>query len=282
MAATRRVMARAVPWAAVLLPLLEVVLVLAGVLPFGVAVVVAVVLELCFAVVLVAEWVLFRGAYRAARSGGARRAAAVHAGIEAAAPRPLALLVRAELGTWRSLAWAVRRRRVGEPGDVPLTYASRMDVLLWTVICLTPVEALVVHLLLPWQTVRWVVLALTGYGLLWLVGFALSFRQCPHTLGPELLTLRFGHLRETVVRLDDVVGATAATTTEHRRNVEHTGGLLTLSVAGEASVRLQLRPGSTVRHEGAELTVEQVAFFADDPRAAVRALRTGTAARSRD
>ncbi|WP_222196191.1 hypothetical protein [Modestobacter italicus] len=282
MGSARRGVAGVVPWAALLLPLIEVALVVAGVLPLAVALVVAVVLEVCFAAVLVAEWVLFRRAHRAAREAGAGRAAAVHAGIEAAAPRPLALLVRAELGMWRSLAWAVHRRRAGEPGETPLAYASRMDVLLWTVIGLTPVEAVVVHLLLPWESVRWVVLALTGYGLVWLIAFALSFRQCPHTLGPELLTLRFGHLRETVVRLDDVVGATAVTTTEHQRNVEHTGGLLTLSVAGEASVRLHLRPGATVRHEGGELPVEQVAFFADDPRAAVRGLRTRTAARSRD
>ena len=282
MGGVRRAVARAAPWAAVVLPFAELLLVLTGVLPVAVALGVAVLLEAALAAVVVAEWVLFRRSYRQARADGEGRPAALRAGIEASAPRPLVLVLRSELGMWRALAWAVRRRRSVAPEDVVLTYSSRMGVMLWVTIALTPIEALALHLLVPWETVRWGLLALSVYGLLWMVAFALALGQRPHTLDADELVLRFAHLREAAVRVADVVAATASTTVDHRRNLEQTDGLLALSVLGETSVQLQLRPGSTVRLERAEVPAERVAFFTDDPRRAVRELRSRTAQRARD
>jgi hypothetical protein len=184
-----------------------------------------------------------------------------------------ARLVRAELALWRSLWWAVRRRRAVAPGQTAFSYTSRIGVMLWTTIALTPVEIVAVHLLLPWPTARVVVLVLSVGSLVWMLGFAFALQQRPHVLDGERLAVRFGSLREVVVRVADVVDARAATTVDHRRNLEVTDGQVVLSVLGESSVRVQLRPGATVELDGRPVAAERVLLFADDPRGLVRALR---------
>jgi hypothetical protein len=269
----RTTMRRAVPWAAVGLPLLDALLVLTGVVPLAAGIAVVVVLEVAFAAVVVAEWVAFRRAWRAARARGDGRAEALLAGLTATAPPPLIRLVRAELGLWQSLWWAVRRRRAVAPGQTPFSYTSRIGVMLWATIALTPVEMAAVHVLLPWQSVRIVVLVLSLVSLVWMAGFAFGLQQRPHVLDGERLVVRFGHLREVVVRVADVVDARAATTVDHRRNLEAADGRVALSVLGESSVRLHLRAGATVDLDGRPVPAEQVLLFADDPRGVVRALR---------
>ncbi|WP_299957094.1 hypothetical protein [uncultured Modestobacter sp.] len=270
----RQVLRSVVPWLAVGVPLVEVGLVLADVLPVGTALAVAVALEVLLAWVFLAEATLFRGAYRRTRQAGGTRGSAVLAGAEAALPRPVYWVVRSELGVLRALGRALRRRTVVRPGEEAFSYTSRIGVVLGTVIGLTPVEIGVVHLLLPWPTVRWVVFALAVYGLLWLIGFSLSLRQNPHTLDADALTLRFGQLRTVRVRLADVVAARVAATDGAKRNLEVTDDQVALSVMGETSVRLTLRLGSTVDLDGQAVPAEAVALFADDARRLVRELRT--------
>ncbi|MGY1844949.1 hypothetical protein [Modestobacter sp. SYSU DS0875] len=271
---SRQVLRRVVPWLAVGVPLVEAGLVVAGVLPVRTAVVVAVVLEVLVAGVFLAELALFRGAYRRTRVTGAGRGTAVLAGADAALPRPVYRLVRSELGVLRALGWAVRRHTVVRPGEEAFTYTSRIGVMLGTVIGLTPVEIGVVHLLLPWPTVRWVVFALAVWGMVWLIGFTLSLRQSPHTLGTDVLTLRFGQLRTVRVRLADVTEARVVATDGAKRTLEVAAGLVALSVMEETSVRLALRPGAAVDLDGQAVPAEAVALFADDPRRLVRELRT--------
>ena len=196
---------RAAPWLAVLLPLVDAGLALTGVLPVRTAVIVAVVGEVLLLGVAVAEWTLARRAHRRSRAAGGSRGAAVLAGLQAALPPPVYRLVRSELAVVRALGWAARRRTAVRPGEEAFSYTSRIGVLLGVMIGLTPVEMGVVHVLLPWPTVRWVVFALGLAGLFWLVGFVLSLRQHPHTLDDSTLTLRFGQLRTARVQLADVL-----------------------------------------------------------------------------
>ena len=280
MGAGRGGVLRFAPWAAVLVPLLDAVLVIGGVLPPAAGIVVAVVLEALLVPVAFAEWALFRRGWRSARGRGAGRRAAAVAGFTAAAPVPVVRAARAEAGMWRSLWWALRRRRAVGPGEVPLSYTSRIGVMLWVTILLSPVEIVAVHLLLPWETVRLVVLVVSLVSLVWMLGFTLSLQQRPHVLGADRLVLRFGHLREAVVATADVAGARVATTVDHPRNLVVGEGSVALSVVGESSVRLRLHPAATVLLDGAPVSAEQVVFFADDARGAVRELRARIAERA--
>jgi hypothetical protein len=189
---------------------------------------------------------------------------------------------RVLLGTAQALWWAGTRRRAIEPGQTPFSYSSRIGVMLWVTIALTPVEMGAVHLLLPWPAVRWAVFGLSLLALLGSVAFALALGQRPHTLDRDQLTVRFAFLREVVVPVADVVAVRPRTTLDHRRTLEVADGEITSSVLGETSVRLELRPGATVRVGDEEVPAERVALFADEPRGFTAALRELIADRARD
>jgi hypothetical protein len=264
--------ARVLRWAAVAVPLADAVLALTGVLDARTAVVAGLALEVLLAGVVAVEVLAFRRGYRRARAGGAARPAAASVGLAAALPAPVVWFLRSEAGIARALWRAVRRRRAVEDGDVELPYTDRIGVLLWTTAGLGAVETTVVHLLVPWPAVRWVLLGLSVYGLLWVVGLALSLRQHPHVLRGGVLLLRFAHFRSTPVPLATLTGARRDVRTGHAHNVEWTDGALSLSVAGETSVELAFDPPVEVAVRGLSAAVARVRFFADDPRAAVRLL----------
>jgi hypothetical protein len=110
----------------------------------------------------------------------------------------------------------------------------------------------------------------------------MALGQRPHTLDRDLLTLRFAFVHEVVVPVADVVGVSARTTLDHRRTLETADGELSLSVLGETSVRLHLRPGATVTVGDDEVAVERLAFFADDPRGLSGRLRALAAESAQD
>jgi hypothetical protein len=259
-------------WAVVVVPVMDAALALGGLLSARTAVVAGVALEVVLGAVVAAEMLAFRRGYRSSRDAGGPRAAAASAGLAAALPGPVVWFLRAEAGTARALWAAVRRRRDVGPEDVPLPYADRIGVMLWTTVGLGVLESAVVHLLVPWPTLRWLLLALSVYGLLWVVGLACSLRQHPHVLRDGELLLRFAHLRTTRVPLAGLVTARRDVRTGHRHNVERLGVTLSLSVAGETSVELVFDPPVEVEVRGHAERHARVRFFADDPRAAVRVL----------
>ncbi|ADB73316.1 hypothetical protein [Geodermatophilus obscurus] len=250
---------------------MDVALALSGVLSLRTGIVVALVLEALFAVVLVVEAAAFRRAYRATRQRGAGRRTGLVAGAEAVWPPVLLRLVRAEAGVIRALWWAVRRRSAVGPDDVPLPYAGRFGLVLGAVTALGVLETAVVHVLLPWEIARWVLLVVSFYGLVRVLGSGLSLFQHPHVLRDGELVLRSGHLHPIAVPLAGLVSARRSTESEHGRTVVRNGDRLVLSVMGDTDVELRFDPPVPVA--GQDEPVARVAFWADDPQAVVRLLR---------
>ena len=261
-------------WPAVAIPLVDVALVLTGVLSLRAGIVVALVLETLLLVVLVVEAAAFRRAYRDARRDGGGRGAALGAGAEAVWPPVLVRLVRSEVGVFRALWWAARRRSDVGPDDVPLPYAGRFGLVLGAGTALGVLETAVVHVLLPWETARWVLLVLSLYALVWVLGSGLSLFQRPHLLRDDELVLRFGHLRSVVVPLSGLVAVRRSVEPEHRKVLSRDGDRLVLSVMGDSNVELRVDP--PVHVAGQDEPVARVAFWVDDPKAAVRLLRDRT------
>jgi hypothetical protein len=268
---TQRVSSSVVRWLVLVVPLVDVALVLTGVLSLRTGIVVALVLEALLAVVLVVEAAAFRRAYRAARRGGAAWRAAVVAGLEAVWPPVVLRVARAEAGVVRALWWAARRRSAVGPADVPLPYAGRFRLVLGALTVLGALETVVVHVLLPWETARWVLLAVSVYALLWVLGSGLSLFQHPHLLHDDELVLRFGHVHGMTVPLAGLVGVRRSVEAEHQRTVVRDGDRLVLSVMGDTDVELRFDP--PVHVAGQDEPVARVAFWVDDPRAVVRLLR---------
>jgi len=257
-------------WLMLVIPLVDVALVLTGVLSLRTGVVVALVLEVLLAVVLVVEAAAFRRAYRAVRGSSGKRCAGLVAGAEAVWPPVVLRMARAEAGVVRSLWWAVRCRSDVGPGDLPLPYAGRFRLVLDALTVLGALETVVVHVLLPWETARWVLLAVSLYALVWVLGSGLSLFQHPHLLRDELV-LRFGHLHSVAVPLAGLVAVRRSVASEHKRILLRDGDRLVLSVMGDTDVELRFDP--PVHVAGQDEPVARVAFWVDDPQAVVRLLR---------
>lgn len=267
----RTVLPSAVRWSAVAVPLVDVALVLTGALSLRTGIVVALVLEVLLAVVLLVGAVASRRAYHAARRDGAARRTAVVAGLEAVWPPVVLRMARAEAGVFRALWWAARRRSAVGPRDVPLPYAGRFGLVLGAVTALGVLETAVVHVLLPWETARWVLFAVSLYALVWVLGSGLSLFQHPHLLRADELVLRFGHLRTVAVPLAGLVAVRRSVASEHAKVLLRDGDRLVLSVMGDTDVELRFDP--PVRVAGQAEPVRRVAFWVDDPQAVVRLLR---------
>lgn len=247
---------------------------LTGVLSLRTGLVVALALEALLAVVLVVEAAAFRRAYQAVRADGGGRGAGLVAGAEAVWPPVVFRLARSEAGVIRALWWAARRRPAFGPGDLPLPYAGRFRLVLGALTALGALETVVVHVLLPWEIARCVLLAVSLYALVWVLGSGLSLFQHPHLLRDDELVLRFGHLRTVVVPLAGLVAVRRRVEAEHRKILLRDGDRLVLSVMGDTDVELCFDPPVLVA--GQDDPVARVAFWADDPQAAVRLLRDRT------
>jgi hypothetical protein len=261
-------------WLAVLIPVVDVVLVLTGVLDARTGVIVGVVLEVLLAVVVVAEARAFGRAYRRARADGAARSSAAARGFEAAWPPLVLTLARAEIGLVRAWWWVLRGRRDVRPEEPAIGYSDRFTVMLWAITCLGALELGVVHVLTArWPVVQWTLFAIGCYALLWILGFGFSLRQHPHVLRGEELMLRFGHFRTLAVPLDRLDAVRVEPATGHRSNLVLTDDVLVAAVMGDSNVELRFRPPVPVEVRGAVRELRRIAFYADDPRGAVRLLR---------
>jgi hypothetical protein len=77
-----------------------------------------------------------------------------------------------EIGIWRSLFLLVTRRISGMgPGVHKFSYHRQEAPIIGAFIFVSLIELPVVHLLIPWETVRLVVLVISVWGFLWMVGF---------------------------------------------------------------------------------------------------------------
>jgi hypothetical protein len=261
-------------WLVVVIPLADLILVLSGLLDVRTGVIVGVVLELLLTAVLVAEVRAFRRAYRLGRAEGRSRSEAAGLGFCAAWPPLVVTLAQAEIGLFRSLWWAVRRRRAVAPGDVAVPYSDRFTVMMWAVCCLGALELGVVHVLTgSWPVLQWVLFGMGVYALLWFLGFGLALRQHPHLLRGEELVLRFGHFRAVHVPLAHLVAVRTGAVSGHKRNVVLVGGELALPVMGDTNLQLRFEPPVEVQVRGRRHAVSGISCYVDGPREAAGLLR---------
>src|SRR5258705_4379428 len=101
--------------------------------------------------------------------------------------------VRYEVGIWRSLyRWVFRRRRVLEPDGEAFGYTAVMMPVLLAFIGVSAIEIPILHVLLPWPTVRVISLVVGGYALVWMIGLLAMMRVHPHVVSRDGLRVRSG------------------------------------------------------------------------------------------
>ena len=113
-------------------------------------------------------------------------------------------VVTFELGLYRSLfRWVTRRPDV--PSDaVAFAYIGAVEAILWAFIFGSATEFVVLHLILPWETVRIIVDVLGIWGLAWMLGMMASFRVHPHLVTDSGLRVRHGAATDIALPWDDI------------------------------------------------------------------------------
>ncbi len=183
--------------------------------------------------------------------------------------RLLGVAVRYEINIWRSLAvWLLRMRTV-PAGATGHSYAGAVTTLMIVFIMVSAIELPVLHLLLPWETVRLVADLLGLWGLLWMIGLLAALRVHPHIVDDDGIRIRYGFMVDVTVPWHAI-----ASVRSRGRSVETAPGLLNIPVAKQTTVDIILREPLALdprRTDGQP--VSEVRLFADDPAALVAQVR---------
>jgi hypothetical protein len=194
----------------------------------------------------------------------------------------LSLLRRAiayELGMWRSLfRWILRRPLAPHPGAAVFGYAGMVTPIFVAFIALSAVELPILHLILPWETVRLVADALGFYGLFWMIGLLASLRVHPHVVGDRGLRIRYGTSVDVTIPWDAIAEIRHRYRSPQGRTVRRertdTGLILHVAIAHQTSVDVVFRqPTPIPLPRGAGEPVTELRFYADDPNALVARAR---------
>jgi hypothetical protein len=191
-----------------------------------------------------------------------------------------------ELRLWRSLfRWVFRRPVTREPGARTFGYAGVLAPLMWMFIGLSAVEIPILHLMLPWASVRKVALVIGFYGLLWMIGLLAAMRIHPHVVGAAGVRVRSGFGLDFTIPWTDIDGVrarphSAAPGRSIRVEDERGRSVLCVIVSSQTSVEIILR-GPTVLPvtKAAGRPVTEVHLHADDPQAMAARIREHLAAR---
>ena len=215
--------------------------------------------------------------YRRGRSSGLEAWSTLEDGLSTVLPRKVARFIVLEPRLWVCLfRWAFRGTKLRE-NEFGYHKKSTMDMLALMVVLIGPVEALALHLLVPWAWLRWVLLAVEVYGTLWFLGFYASLQALPHRLEKSGVRLRYGAFAEVLVPYQEIEAIK-----RYVRRVPGGGdGLRSvpeenaayLAITGKTALAVKLKTPQTV--EGVFQSVGPfgtIRFSADDPGALAGAL----------
>jgi hypothetical protein len=177
-----------------------------------------------------------------------------------------------EWGMWRSLyRWTLRRPLRLEPGARAFGYVTVVTPIIVVFIALSAIEVPILHLILPWETVRLVGDMLGAYGLFWMIGMLASLRVHPHVVGDAGLRIRYGFTVDFTIPWEAIATVRAryrSLPSSRKVQLDRTdaGRVLHLGVASQTSVDVVLRQPTVIplsKLEGEPIT--ELRFFADGP-----------------
>jgi hypothetical protein len=189
-------------WLRWLIPVLvaaEIGLIWTGAVGGAAAIGLAAGIESLVAVVGLRHFLVARAVYVRERERGQDGWNAFERGVAMVAPRMAARLLVTEIRLWVCLAtWLAWRYRRG-PEDFAYHRRSIVKYFLVVVLFTLPVEVLAFELLIPWGWLRWVLVVLAAYAVVWMAGLAASLAVLPHSLGRGAAVFRYGLLVEARV-----------------------------------------------------------------------------------
>ena len=183
-----------------------------------------------------------------------------------------------EIALYRSLLRWVTRRPDVPPGGVAFRYVGAVALLLWVFIGVSAVELVVVHVLLPWETVRRVADVIGIWGLVWMLGLAASYSVHPHVVTEAGLRIRQGHGVDLTVPWEAVASVgmrERSRDTSKALQVDRSEQAVVLNVVmgSMTDVDIRLKRPLLVPVRGNEESVTEIRLYADEPRLLVAAAR---------
>jgi hypothetical protein len=192
--------------------------------------------------------------------------------------RSLVFALRYELRLWEALfRWTFRRPHRVEPGTVSFPYTGAVAMLFGVFIGLSALEMPILHLLLPWPTVRAISLMAGAYGLFWMIGLLATLHTHPHLVGPSGLRIRNSTTVDVALGWDDLDAIRVRRRSlppGGQTQVDEVGDerVLSLGVGSQTSIDVLLsRPLTVAVKKTGGAPVNQLRFHADDAEGLVAA-----------
>ena len=176
---------------------------------------------------------------------------------------------------WRNLARLLLRKPVSlAPGELPFGYLSVVKPILGVFIGLSVVEIpildLIIRHVVPWSPARWIMLGLSVWGLLWMIGFSAALKLNPHLTGPDGIRVRLGASVDLLVpwaQVEQIGKRYRSMPSSRSVQIEPDGDRTVLHVVagGQTSIDVRLRePVTFTLPKGPSGPVHEVRFYADD------------------
>lgn len=189
-----------------------------------------------------------------------------------------------EASMWRSMyLWARRKPPALAPGDQPFAYLGVVKPILGVLLALSVVEIPILDLIIknvvPWPPARLIMLVISIWGLLWMLGLLASLKIHPHVAGDSGLRVRMGAGLDFTLaweQIESVGKGYRSMPSSKSVQIEDDRGrrVLHVVVGSQTSVDVRLRhPVSVALPQGESGPVDEVRLYADDPDALVREAR---------
>ncbi|MFJ9107815.1 hypothetical protein [Streptomyces sp. NPDC102283] len=223
--------------------------------------------------------------YTARRRAGETRGEAGRSAVRAVVPVAVRRLVVHEFRALHCLGlWVLRRRHRVPAGARPFSYSEPQTGTMYAFLFVSVVETVVLALVIPWPLVHAILLVVDVYGIVIVLALHAACVTRPHLVEADgSLRLRYGALFE----LRAPAAVIAAARVERRFpdggpvRVDEDGAL-DLAVGSQTTVTVELtEPVEFVRPLGRRGSARTLRFHADDPRAAVAALKGAALAEDR-
>lgn len=195
------------------------------------------------------------------------------------AEEPLLRPAIAELRTFWFLGLAIVGRRRIPPGARAFGYTKGSMTLPLVLVGVSLVEMVIVHILVPWMWLRILLLVLTAWGILYILGFFAARVIHPHYVAEGAVHLRWGSRRVLSAPVAGILSIA------QHRNHAHTqpaldGDRLILTHLQGTNVLIRVAepvpaaPPIAKKHVPAGSRVSEVELYVDEPESFVQTVRS--------
>jgi hypothetical protein len=218
--------------------------------------------------------------YRRHRRQGFHRNSAFLAAIADSIPAPVRRLISHEITLATSLMRCLTRRgpHGTRGGGHSVSYAPAQTATMYGLLFVGIIETVALAYLIPWPVVHVATLVLDIWGCYFLLALHASCVVRPHVIGADgSLRLRYGALLDIRVPADRIASVRLDRRFSNGKlAAPDDSGVADVAVAGLTTVTVELtEPARYLRVLGKYAEARAFRFYADDPVAAVAALRAG-------